>query len=99
MPRGSPRLRTSEGKLNQIGPRVQQQRERLVLTQDALCARLAQATTGGWNPGWQDISRIENGARLVSDLEIMLLASVLECSATWLFSGEAPPSPVPSPKP
>jgi transcriptional regulator with XRE-family HTH domain len=74
--------------MNQLGARVQNARERLSLTQDALCARLARHTDGEWNPGWQDLSRIENGSRLVSDLEILALAAVLECRAAWILTGE-----------
>ena len=88
MPRGSPRLRTQDNKLNRIGARVQQQRQRLRLTQDLLCARLATLTETTWSPAWQDISRIENGARIVSDLEVIALAEALECNACWLLMGQ-----------
>ena len=87
MPRGGPRLRTKDRKLNQVGVRVQERRQSLKLEQDELCARIATATDGEWNPGWQDISRIENGARLVTDLEVVALASVLDCGAGWLLIG------------
>lgn len=87
MPRGGPRLRTSDGKLNQIGGRVQNQRLAINLKQDELCARIAETTNGQWVPAWQDVSRIENGARMVSDLEVIVLASVLECTAAWLIDG------------
>jgi hypothetical protein len=60
----------------------------LQLEQDEVCARLALRTDGEWNPGWQDLSRIENGARMVSDLEVLVLAQALECSACWLLVGE-----------
>lgn len=89
MPRGGPRLRTSDNKLNQIGARAREGRQRLGLEQDAICARLAAGTSGRWNPGWQDLSRIENGARLVSDLEIIALSAALECDACWLLRGDA----------
>jgi transcriptional regulator with XRE-family HTH domain len=88
MPRGGPRLRTPDRKLNQVGPRVAERRQALQLEQDEVCARLALRTDGEWNPGWQDLSRIENGARMVSDLEILVLAQALECSACWLLAGE-----------
>ncbi len=88
MPRGTPRLRTQENKVNQIGPRVRLRRQALNVKQDELCARLALQTDGGWSPAWQDVSRIENGARIVSDLEILALAQALECSACWLLAGE-----------
>ena len=87
MPRGGPRLRTPDRKLNQVGPRVAERRQALQLEQDELCARLAMRTDGEWNPGWQDLSRIENGARIVSDLEVLVLAQALECSACWLLVG------------
>lgn len=88
MPRGGLRLRTSDSKLNQVGLRVRQRRHALQLEQDGLCARIALATNGEWNPAWQDISRVENGARMVSDLEVLVLAQALECGACWLLMGE-----------
>lgn len=87
MPRGGPRLRTDDGRLNQIGPRVQERRLAIRVKQDELCARLARLTEGRWNPAWQDISRVENGSRLVSDLELLRLAEALECSPSWLLTG------------
>jgi len=91
MPRGAPRLRTSEQKKNQIGQRVRECRARLEITQDALCARLAEVTSGGWIPDRRDIFRIEDGQRIVSDLEILALAEALDCSPCWLLVGEATP--------
>ena len=91
MPRGSPRLRTAEGKINQIGARVRERRQELELKQDELCARIAAETEGAWNPAWQDLSRIENGSRIVSDLEVLALAHALERSACWLLTGEVVP--------
>lgn len=87
MPRGGQRLRTEEGKINQIGPRVQSRRLELKLKQDEVCAKLAAQTGGFWNPAWQDISRIENGARIVTDLEVLALAEALDCQASWLLQG------------
>ena len=87
MPRGSPRLRTPENKVNQIGGRVALRRQELDLKQDELCGRVALATDGTWSPAWQDLSRIENGARIVSDLELLALARALACSACWLLTG------------
>lgn len=99
MPRGSPRLRTHDNKVNQVGARVQQRRQQLRLTQDQLCARLAIHTEAVWSPAWQDVSRVENGARIVSDLELIALAQALECRACWLLIGDeadvaAPEKPV-----
>jgi transcriptional regulator with XRE-family HTH domain len=87
MPRGSPRIRTDDGKINQVGARVQERRGSLGVKQDELCARIARETEGAWNPAWQDISRIENGARTVTDIEVVALASALECSPCWLLTG------------
>lgn len=89
MPRGSPRLRTTDNKVNQIGPRMRTRRREMRLTQDAMCGRIAAETGGMWNPAWQDISRIENGTRIVSDLEILALAHALACDACWLLLGKA----------
>lgn len=90
MPYSGPRLRTPDGKANDIGPRVAARRAEVGLKQDEMCARIAYATAGRWSPGWQDISRIENGARLVTDIEIKVLAEALECSAAWLLVGDGP---------
>lgn len=87
MPRGGIRLRTNDGKMNQVGLRVRERRHLLGIEQDELCARIARSTDGRWNPAWQDISRIENGYRTVTDLEIIALANALECSPDWLLLG------------
>ena len=88
MPRGDPRLRTSDGKMNAIGVRVADRRSTLQMTQDVLCARTADLTGGAWAPAWQDISRIENGARIVTDTEVLALSSALQCSPCWLLTGD-----------
>lgn len=90
MPRGSPRLRTSEDKKNQVGDRVRQRCTELKLTQDALCGRLAEETGGAWVADRRDIYRIENGNRIVSDLEVIALALALKCEVCWLMLGEKP---------
>jgi transcriptional regulator with XRE-family HTH domain len=79
MPRGAPRLRTSDNRQNLIGAQVKNRRGELKLTQDALCARLAAITHGRWNPTIFDIYRIESGRRIVSDLELLALSIALEC--------------------
>lgn len=85
MPRGNPRLRTDDGHQNLIGPRVQTRRKELKLTQEALCARLALQTNGQWNPSPGDIYRIQTQSRIVSDLELVALAKVLDCDILWLL--------------
>ena len=88
MPRGAPRLRAADGTKNLVAARVKQKRLKLKLTQDALNGRLALVTDGEWNPSLQEILHIENGSRLVSDVEVVALAKALECGACWLLSGE-----------
>lgn len=87
MPRGDARLRAPGGKMNLIGPRVAERRETLSMTQDVLCAKTAHVTAGAWAPAWQDISRIENGSRIVADTEVVALAGALLCSPCWLLTG------------
>jgi hypothetical protein len=89
MPRGGARVRAADGKLNVVGVRVVMRRHALTLTQDQVCGQIAAVTTGKWTPGWQDMSRIENGSRLVSDVEVLVLAEVLACEACWLLSGKS----------
>lgn len=89
MPRGAPRLRTKEQKLNLVGVRALEQRLKQRLTQDAVCARLVEITDGDWNPDRREIFRIEDGRRTVTDLEIIALSEALECSPAWLLLGEA----------
>lgn len=96
MPRGSPRLRTPEGKLNLVALRVRQRRAELKLTQDGLCARLAAVTHGGWVADRRDVFRIEDGRRSVHDLEVVALAEALECDPCWLLTG-TPAASLPPP--
>jgi transcriptional regulator with XRE-family HTH domain len=87
MPRGAPRLRADDGRLNLVGERVRSRRAGLRLTQDALCATIARYTNGGWNPDRREIFKIEEGVRSVHDTEIIALAVALECSPCWLLTG------------
>ena len=89
MPRGAPRLRASNGNLNMIADRVRQRRTELKMTQDALCARLADVTDGGWVADRRDIFRIEDGRRSVHDVEVAALAKALEVGSCWLLLGDA----------
>lgn len=85
MPRGTPQLRTVDNRMNAVGTRVRERRKLLLWNQDMLCARIAIATGGVWNPEWRDIVRIEGGTRKVSDLELLALSKALECTASWLL--------------
>lgn len=93
MPRGGPRLRDEQGRVNGLGGRVRARRKELGLTQSQLCARIETATDGAWLVDRQDILRIENGGRLVGDLEILCLAQALETRACWLLLADTSDEP------
>ena len=93
MPRGFPRLRTSEGGINRIGGRVAERRLALRLGQDELCARLAETTGGAWVADRRDIYRIEKSRRTVTDLELLALGLALDCDVSWLLLGD-PAEPI-----
>lgn len=88
MPQGGPRLRAEDGKLNQVGGRVRSRRTELKMQQRSLLGRLADVTDGGWNPTPQEVLRIENGTRTVTDTEVVALAQALVCEPGWLLVGE-----------
>jgi transcriptional regulator with XRE-family HTH domain len=92
MPHGPPRLRTADQRQNLAGPHIKARRQQLNLTQDDLCARLADITGGRWNPSIYDIYRIEAQRRIVSDLEMLALALALECSL-YVLIGATPENP------
>ena len=87
MPRGAKRVRTPDGKLNQVGERVRERRKALKLTRDALMARLSHFSEGGWLGDVADVYRIERGQRSVHDIELVFLAKALECDPCWLLLG------------
>jgi hypothetical protein len=88
MGRGPQKVRDGQGRMNQIAERMQQRRQELGLTQDGLCGRIADVTGGNWNPSRKDIGRCETGTRIVSDLEMLVLAEALSCDPCWLFLGD-----------
>ncbi len=87
MPAPASRLKTENGEYNQIGERLKARRRLLKLTQEDMCGRVALITNGVWNPDFREMSRLENGGRMVSDLEIICLAKVLDCSPCYLLMG------------
>lgn len=87
MPQGGPRLRAEDGKLNRVGGRVRRRRKEMKMQQRSLLGRLADVTDGGWNPTPQEVLRIENGTRTVTDTEVVALAQALECEPGWLLVG------------
>ena len=89
MPRGSPRLRAPDGKMNLIAERTKSRRLELGLTQAQLIARLEDVTEGRWNPTPQEVLRIEGGTRTCIDLEVDALATALTVATQWLLYGEA----------
>ena len=78
---------------NIVGPRVKHARKaaKPQITQLDLVARL-QAL--GLSIDQSGLSKIENGQRPVTDIEIAALAKALKVSVAWLFGEtEAPPTP------
>jgi transcriptional regulator with XRE-family HTH domain len=71
-------------KKNVIGERVRQAREEAkpLITQNDLVARLQVLGVRLDQPG---LSRLEAGARPVSDIEVVALANALKVSAAWLL--------------
>jgi hypothetical protein len=94
--RGDPRLRVPDdrgggnGTLNQIGQRLEYQRLKMKLRQDALIARIDIVTGGRWRPTRQDLYKIIRGTRSVTEVEIFALAVAVSCDPIWLFVGEKP---------
>ena len=84
--RGHPRLRDDQGKLNGIGELVEQRRLDLRLTQADICARIQVETKDVWRPLRAEYARIVRGTRTVTELELHILARVLEVDACWLLT-------------
>lgn len=83
------RLGAEAGKRNAVGDRVRERRVALGLTVDQVHGQLADVTKGQWNPSRQQIQHIEARRRTVTDLEVLALAVVLKCGASWLLEGES----------
>jgi len=73
------------GKKNIAGTRVKQVREKKRLTQSELAAKLQVEEV---IVEQKAISRMELGARLISDYELLALAKVLGVSVMWLLIGK-----------
>ena len=74
--------------MNRIGERVRRRRKEIKMRQGSLLGRLADVTDGGWNPTPQEVLRIENGTRTVTDTEVIALAKALACDPCWLLVGK-----------
>lgn len=78
-------LRTPDGKKNAVGPRIRALREKAGLSQEQL---MAQLQLMGLDAERGVIKRIEGGQRMVSDLEIRLLARYFKVTYEYLLDGE-----------
>ena len=76
---------------NIVGPRVRQARRvaKPKITQRDLVARLQVL---GVMIDQSGLSKIENGQRPVSDIEVVALAKALKVSVAWLLEGTSTPS-------
>lgn len=87
MPQRGPRLQTIDAKYNAVGLRVRQQRERLGITRNDLCGRIADVTDGRWIPDFWEVGKIERQSRMVTDVELLALAQALSIEPCWLLVG------------
>jgi len=77
-------------KKNIVGERVRQARKSVKppITQTDLVARLQLLNM---NIDQSGLSKLENGQRPVSDIEVLTLARALKVSLAWLLEGENTP--------
>ena len=73
------------GKKNICGPKIQEARRRLRMTQSDFAARLQIA---GIIIERDSVSRIEIGTRFVADYELKEIAKILNVSVNWLLDIE-----------
>ena len=69
-------------KLNVVGPQVRKLREQKGWTQDQFAVKLQLV---GWDNSQDSVSRLENQSRRVPDLELFVLADVLDTKLDDLF--------------
>lgn len=74
-----------EGKNNVSGDRIRELRLRARLSQSALAAKMQ---TEGVTIEQDSISRIENGSRLVTDYELLVLTRIFNTTADWLIGAD-----------
>lgn len=74
-----------QGKKNISGERIREARVKLRISQSELAARLQ---VKGVNIERDSLSRIETGARFVTDYEIVVLSEILNVNALWLLGIE-----------
>lgn len=74
-----------QGKKNLSGERIREARVKLRISQSELAARLQ---VKGVNIERDSLSRIETGAKFVTDYEIVVLSEILNVNALWLLGIE-----------
>ena len=79
------RLKTQDGKSNQIGGRLRERIETLGLTHDQVSARIAATTSGVWNPGRLEVTKMIAGLRAITTVELKAIADALDTSECWLL--------------
>lgn len=77
-------MRAEDGSKNLVGPRIRALRQKAGLSQEGLMAQLQLL---GMNAERGVIKRMENGDRVVSDLEVRLLAQFFKVSYEYLIDG------------
>ena len=75
-------IENDTAKLNVIGPQVRRLREEKGWTQDQLAVKLQ---LFGWDTSRESVTRLETRDRRVPDLELFVLARVLETPTDDLF--------------
>ena len=75
-----------DGQKNISGDRIHRARTAMRLSQAELAARMQ---VNGVTIEREAISKIETGARFVTDYELMVFAKVLNVSVEWLVSQES----------
>lgn len=75
-------IKKSIAKLNVIGAQVRRLREQKGWTQEQLAVKLQLA---GWDTSQDSVSRLENHDRRIPDLELFVLADVLDAKLDDLF--------------
>ena len=84
----------NEGRLRNVsGPRIKLRRLQLGWSQQRLAEEIAQTSGGEWNPTQPDVRRVEGQRRIISDQDLLHMASALRCAAAWLLDEKEAPDP------
>lgn len=82
---GSMRFFTYQGKGNISGDRIRELRQKARLSQSALAAQMQ---VRGVMIDQDAISRIERGARIVTDYELRTIAKLFDTSTDWIVGAD-----------